>query len=206
MTSQREDLFSCVCNEDAEALRQLLQDEDEMRNQLLSRTDEAGRSALMVGGLLGRTAAVKTLATHGAEVNQQTLRGYTALHFASCWGHVETVRALLKLGADTKIQNFRGERPVDLARKYSRPDCEKCLLVGEAEQDFTSYLDHVKDVISESETSLTKEERNLSSRVLAAKTTWLQTVTGAEVLHYKNQRRDLDDSLQHILNKLANAQ
>ncbi|XP_055017058.1 ankyrin repeat domain-containing protein 45 [Boleophthalmus pectinirostris] len=203
MTPEQEDLFASVFRGDTESLRRRLQDvEPEQIENLLSGSDEVGRSALIVGGLLGRTAAVTELTTYGAQVNQQTERGYTALHLASCWGHVDTVQTLLKLGADPKVQNFRGECPVDLARKYSRIDCEKCLILGEAKQDFASYLAHIKGVISESAASLTKDERNLSSHVLAAKTEWLQTVTDPQVSDFTDQRRSLDDSLQHIFNKL----
>ena len=62
--------------------------------------------------------------------------GYTSLHLASCWGHLETVRTLLELGADTEAKTFRGERPVDLARKYSKTDCADCLMLKpDAEAD-----------------------------------------------------------------------
>lgn len=56
--------------------------------------------------------------------------GYSSLHLAACWGHLETVRTLLELGADTKAKTFRGERPVDLARRYSKTDCADCLLLA----------------------------------------------------------------------------
>ncbi|XP_072296561.1 ankyrin repeat domain-containing protein 45 [Eucyclogobius newberryi] len=204
MTPQQEAIFSCVLRGEAEALEQLLQDVDDLEERL-SGADEVGRSALLVGGLLGRTAIVSELVKHGAPVNQQTSTGYTALHLASCWGHVDTVQTLLKLRADYKIQNFRGERPIDLAKKYSRQDCVNCLLLEEAEQGFASYLAHIKGVISESESCLTKEERNLWARLLAANMEWLRSVTDRQVLDYTNQRRDLDESLEHILNKLANA-
>ncbi|CAL1580225.1 unnamed protein product [Knipowitschia caucasica] len=196
--------MSSVLRAGAEASVQPPQSASPERMESLSGCDEMGRSPLLVAGLLGRTAAVRELAAHGAQLDQQTATGYTALHLATCWGHVETVQMLLKLGADAKVQNSRGERPIDLARKYSRQDCEKCLFLGEAKQEFASYLAHIKDVISRSESSLTKEERNLSSHVFCAKTEWLQTVTDPQVSDFTDQKRDLEESLQHILNKLSN--
>lgn len=56
--------------------------------------------------------------------------GYSSLHLAACWGHLETVRTLLELGADTQTKTFRGERPVDLARRYSKTDCVDCLILA----------------------------------------------------------------------------
>lgn len=56
--------------------------------------------------------------------------GYSSLHLAACWGHLETVRTLLEVGADTQAQTFRGERPVDLARRYSKTDCADCLILA----------------------------------------------------------------------------
>uniref|UniRef100_A0A8C6TZH7 Ankyrin repeat domain-containing protein 45 n=1 Tax=Neogobius melanostomus TaxID=47308 RepID=A0A8C6TZH7_9GOBI len=138
------------------ALQQHLQGAEqalEKEENLLSWTDEMGRSALMTGSLLGHSAAVGELVKQGASVNQHTARGYTALHLAACWGHCDTVQTLLKLGADSKAQNFRGEHTVDLAKKIltNKIYC----FYAEAQQD----LAHVKRVISESETSLNKEER-----------------------------------------------
>lgn len=56
--------------------------------------------------------------------------GYSALHLAACWGHEDTVKTLLELGANTEAKTFRGERPVDLARKYSKTDCVDCLTLA----------------------------------------------------------------------------
>uniref|UniRef100_A0A3Q3LRP7 Transmembrane protein 70 n=1 Tax=Mastacembelus armatus TaxID=205130 RepID=A0A3Q3LRP7_9TELE len=52
------------------------------------------------------------------------------LHLAACWGHLETVRTLLELEADIKAKTFRGERPVDMARRYSKTDCVNCLIMA----------------------------------------------------------------------------
>ncbi|XP_042372000.1 ankyrin repeat domain-containing protein 45-like, partial [Plectropomus leopardus] len=84
---------------------------------------------------------------------------YSSLHLAACWGHVDTVRTLLELGADTQAETFRGERSVDLASKYSRTDCEDCLLLAEAKQDLMSYVAFVTDLTSDPERNLTKEEK-----------------------------------------------
>lgn len=111
--------------------------------------------------------------------------GYSSLHLAACWGHLETVKTLVELGADIQAVTFKGERPVDLARKYSRTDCADCLsLAGEmlrvglkiisktftilklfvclcaaAEQDFTAYVAFVKQLITDPERHLTREEK-----------------------------------------------
>uniref|UniRef100_A0A673ASZ3 Ankyrin repeat domain 45 n=1 Tax=Sphaeramia orbicularis TaxID=375764 RepID=A0A673ASZ3_9TELE len=162
MTSIQEEVFKCALSGDLETLRQHFESEtgtEESQENNFSVKDEVGRNALLTASVLGRSAAVRELVRHGAQVNEQTAGGYSSLHLASCWGHLETVRTLLKLGADLQAKTFRGERPVDLARKYSKTDCADCLMMAEVERDLVSYLTYVKDLISGSEKSLTKEEK-----------------------------------------------
>ncbi|KAM4552559.1 ankyrin repeat domain-containing protein 45 [Odontesthes bonariensis] len=139
MASKRKEILKCVQSDDLESLQQLFEDigvtEEPREQDLFGEKDEVGRNALLVASMLGRSAIVRELVKHGAQVDEQTVRGYTSLHLASCWGHSETVRTLLELGADTEAKTFRGERPVDLARKYSKTDCADCLTQGAAEAD-----------------------------------------------------------------------
>lgn len=95
------------------------------------------------------------------------------------------MRTLLELGADTQTKTFRGERPLDLARRYSKTDCADCLifagevlwlflwrplfchdtlnllvyLCAEAKQDLLSHVAFVKDLIADPGRNLTKEEK-----------------------------------------------
>ncbi|XP_040911458.1 ankyrin repeat domain-containing protein 45 isoform X2 [Toxotes jaculatrix] len=207
MASIQEEVFRCVLSGDVETMKQRFEDElvsEESREEdFFGKKDGFGRSALLTACMLGRSAIARELVRHGAPVNEQTVRGYSPLHLAACWGHLETVRTLLELEADIQAKTFRGERPVDLARRYSKTDCVECLMQAEAKQDLMSYLAFVKDFISDSEKNLTKEDKNICMRVCSAKSDWIQTVKNPTVSDVTAQRKDTEDSLQPILNKLS---
>ena len=46
--------------------------------------------------------------------------GWTALHLAAHFGHVEVVRLLLAAGADPETGNHEGQTPADVARQAGR--------------------------------------------------------------------------------------
>ncbi|XP_036940309.1 ankyrin repeat domain-containing protein 45 isoform X4 [Acanthopagrus latus] len=135
MTSIQKEIFDCVLCGDLDSIKAHFEREgfaEETQEQdLFGLKDEGGRNALLTACMLERSDILRELVRHGAQVDVQTVRGYSSLHLAACWGHLETVRTLLELGADTKAKTFRGERPVDLARRYSKTDCADCLLLAE---------------------------------------------------------------------------
>ncbi|XP_022069372.2 ankyrin repeat domain-containing protein 45 isoform X1 [Acanthochromis polyacanthus] len=205
--SMQEEIFSCVQSGDLEALKQLLEgveeSEESLEQKLFTRRDEVGRNVLMIATMLGRSDTVRELVGHGAPVNEQTVRGYSALHLAACWGHEDTMRTLLELGADLQAETFRGERPVDLSRTYSRTDCTERLILAEAKQDLMSYIHRVKETIADSEKKLTKEEKNICTRVFSAKSDWIQNVKNPTVSDFTAQRQNFEEALQPVLNKLS---
>ncbi|XP_031143373.1 ankyrin repeat domain-containing protein 45 isoform X1 [Sander lucioperca] len=207
MTSIQKDIFNCVLSGDLEGIKEHLEregvTEESQERDVCGMKDEVGRNALLTACMLGRSAIGRELVRHGAQVDEQTVRGYSSLHLAACWGHLETVRTLLELGADTQAKTFRGDRPVDLARKYSRTDCADCLVLAEAKQDLVSYVAFVKDLISDPEKNLTKEEKNICTRTCSAKSDWIQNVKNATVSDFIAHRKDIEDTLQPILCKLS---
>ncbi|XP_062259581.1 ankyrin repeat domain-containing protein 45 [Platichthys flesus] len=207
MASVREEIFKCVVSGDLDTIKQHLQAEcvadESQEKDYFSKKDEFGRSALLTAAMLGKSDIVRVLVRGGAQVNEQTVRGYSSLHLAACWGHVETVRTLLEQEADTQATTFRGERPVDLAQRYSKTDCVECLTLAEAKQDLMSYLAFVKKIITDSERSLTKEEKNICTRACSAKSDWIQSVQHPAVSDFIAQRTDIEDTLQPVLSKLS---
>ncbi|XP_051252259.1 ankyrin repeat domain-containing protein 45 [Dicentrarchus labrax] len=207
MTSIQEEIFKCVLSGDLGAIKEHFEcegaAEEPQEKDWFGLKDEGGRNALLTACMLGRSAIVRELVRNGAQVDEHTVRGYSSLHLAACWGHLETVRTLLELGADTQAKTFRGERPVELARRYSKTDCADCLILAEAKQDLMSYLDFVKDLISDAERNLTKEEKNICTRVCSAKSDWIQSVQHSTVSDFIAQRKDIEDTLQPILSKLS---
>ncbi|KAM8727046.1 ankyrin repeat domain-containing protein 45 isoform 1-T1 [Acanthopagrus schlegelii] len=207
MTSIQKEIFDCVLCGDLDSIKAHFEREDfaeETQEQdLFGLKDEGGRNALLTACMLERSDILRELVRHGAQVDVQTVRGYSSLHLAACWGHLETVRTLLELGADTKAKTFRGERPVDLARRYSKTDCADCLLLAEAKQSLMSYVAFVKECISDPERNLTKEERNVCTRVCSAKSDWIQSVKNPTVSDFMAQQKDMAETLQPILSKLS---
>ncbi|KAG9071425.1 hypothetical protein KI688_005637 [Linnemannia hyalina] len=75
---------------------------------------------------IGNLKAVLHYCQSGVNINaQNTMNGWTALHWASHRGHEPVVRALLMRGASKTVQNIKGETPGNLAKK---PDI--CALFG----------------------------------------------------------------------------
>lgn len=64
------------------------------------------------------------------QFNSPHLLGYTSLHLAACWGHLDTVKTLVGLGAAIQAETIWGEKPVDLARKYCRTECADSLALA----------------------------------------------------------------------------
>ncbi|KAM8849257.1 ankyrin repeat domain-containing protein 45 isoform 2-T2 [Spinachia spinachia] len=165
--------------------------------------DAVGRNALVTACLLGKSAIARELVEHGARVNEHTARGYSSLHLAACWGHLGTVRTLLELGADPRAETFRGQRPVDLARTYCRTHCVDCLLTAEAKQDLLSYVGLVQNLVSDSERSLTREEKKICHCACSAKTDWIQSARNPTASDFTAQKREMEDTLRPILDKLS---
>ncbi|TNN51361.1 Ankyrin repeat domain-containing protein 45 [Liparis tanakae] len=197
MTSTQREVFTRVLSGDLEGLKELL-DRDAVaegspQTDPCGVTDEMGRNALMTASMLGRSVIARELVDHGASVNERTVRGYSSLHLAACWGHLDTVRVLLELGADPLSQTFTGQRPVDLAMTHCKTDCVDCFLLAEAKRDLASYVDLVMDLVSDPEKSLTKEE----------KTDWIQSVGGPAASDFTAQRRDLEDAVRPVVDRLS---
>nr|XP_046263728.1 ankyrin repeat domain-containing protein 45 [Scatophagus argus] len=204
MASIQKEIFNCVLSGDLETLKKHFEGvtEEPQDKDLFGLKDECGRNALLAACVLGRSAIVRELVRNGARVDEPTVRGYSALHLAACWGHLETVRTLLELGADTKSRTFREDRPVDLARRYSRIDCADSLMLADAKQDLISYVAFVKDLTSDPEGKLTKEETNICTCACSAKSDWINSVKDSTASDFIAQRKDLEDTLQPILSKL----
>uniref|UniRef100_UPI0037E9A3ED ankyrin repeat domain-containing protein 45 n=1 Tax=Semicossyphus pulcher TaxID=241346 RepID=UPI0037E9A3ED len=207
MTSLQQEIMNCVLSGDLETIKEHFEREfvkEEAKDKgLFGLKDEVGRNVLMTASMLGRSAIVRELLRNGAQVNEQTDRGYSSLHLAACWGHLETVRTLLELGADTQAKTFRGQKPLDLASKYCKADCADCLILAEAQQDLMSFIASVKDLVADPERNLTKEEKKICRSACSAKSDWIQSITNPTVSDFIAQTKDIKDTLKPILSKLS---
>lgn len=79
-------------------------------------TDSDGATPLMYAAASGRTAALKALASRGANINAlgrlSKHSPSTALHYAASAGHSDAIRELLRHGADANARNADGMTPL----------------------------------------------------------------------------------------------
>ncbi len=80
----------------------------------------------------GELSKVKTLITHGANVNGANSQGEIALHLAIKRGHKRVVEFLLAHGADINAQNAYGDTPLHYAAETKHADIVELLLAHEA--------------------------------------------------------------------------
>lgn len=58
--------------------------------------------------------------TPSIAINQQTSKGFTALHFAVAKGHVDAVMLLLESGADPRVRSWRDTAEIAPLRLAAR--------------------------------------------------------------------------------------
>ena len=64
------------------------------------------------GNVPENTNIVRALIKHGADVNAKGECGYTPLHMACQWGHVELAKILIEHGADQNALNDAGQNAI----------------------------------------------------------------------------------------------
>ncbi|KAG7526869.1 ankyrin repeat domain-containing protein 45 [Solea senegalensis] len=87
MTSLQEDVFNRVLSADLWGLTKCFESEfdseESQENNVFDKKDELGRNALLTASMLGRSAIVRELVRHGAQVNKQTVRGVNGVAMAT---------------------------------------------------------------------------------------------------------------------------
>jgi len=76
---------------------------------------KTGATALHVAAAKGYIKVMNMLITTGAEVNQQDLDGWTALHAAAHWAQREACELLAEHYVNMEIKNYVGQTPFDVA-------------------------------------------------------------------------------------------
>lgn len=61
---------------------------------------------------------IETLLKHGALVNTQDKKGWTALMHAADWDQTAVINVLVQRGADLNLRNAKGETALAVAKKY----------------------------------------------------------------------------------------
>ncbi|KAM4641117.1 ankyrin repeat domain-containing protein 45 isoform 1-T2 [Discoglossus pictus] len=194
---------------DVQSLNSLFEDKahpgHDQSGQLLVEKDLLGRSVLFPACILGHGEIVKELVKHGANINEQTQRGYLPLHCAAAWGQMEVLKVLVELGANILALNFRGEKAYDISVRYNKTECAEFLIWAEAKLAFKRFVSSVQQSITDPEkvqVKLTKEEKNLVINACKAKNEWLEQAKNPSLQDFEDQRKQLEDTVQPIVNKM----
>uniref|UniRef100_A0A3B3YLH8 Uncharacterized protein n=1 Tax=Poecilia mexicana TaxID=48701 RepID=A0A3B3YLH8_9TELE len=84
-------------------------------------------TCLMLAARDGLCKVINLLVSHGAEINVQDSKGYTALSIAVQYGKEQAVLKLLQLGADKTIRTKTGKSPADLAEMFRHTQIARIL-------------------------------------------------------------------------------
>lgn len=91
MSSIQKEIYDCVLSGECESIKEHLErsnvTEEPQENDLFGLKDEAGRNALLIACMFGRSGIVRELVRNGAQVNEQTVRGERK---TVCWLHILT--------------------------------------------------------------------------------------------------------------------
>lgn len=114
--------YACIRNTSSELIRLLRTHEADFNAK-----NRRGFTPLIYAARHGRTAQAKLVVRFSGNVNERSLRGNTALHFAVTCNDIEMVKTLLDLGADRTINNDPGYSPLDRARRKGFVEITKLL-------------------------------------------------------------------------------
>jgi ankyrin repeat protein len=82
----------------------------EQHSRLINTLNDDQRSAICDCGRSGSTRAIQVMLAVGFDITQQDNQGFTPLHWAAWYGHLECVNMLLERGAPVDItNNYNGE-------------------------------------------------------------------------------------------------
>lgn len=94
----------------------------------ISEYSVSGSTPLHLHTLCSATLSIAAcLILNGANINKQSLRQYTPLHYACKNGRRKLVKYLLYEGADKTIKGNQGETPLQLALAQTHPDADSII-------------------------------------------------------------------------------
>ncbi|CAL1547768.1 unnamed protein product, partial [Lymnaea stagnalis] len=171
--------------------------------------DDFGKTPLDVVACLGQTDVVRLLIEKGgADVNSCNSKGYTALHFAAAWGRISVLKVLVEKGGNLQLINVFNERPRETALRYNQVECVEFIDLSEAkillQEAIAVAEDAIYDPVDKTALSrLTREEKYTVVNACKEKQEWLENNKQAVVRDYVAQRLSLCETVNPILNKIA---
>lgn len=93
--------------------------------------DADGNTPVIKAAMTRNREAIDLLMAHGANINAQNRRGWTALQYVMDMDtDIRLVQQLLAYGADPKLANINGQNALTLAQSQERPDIVALLRKG----------------------------------------------------------------------------
>ena len=122
-------LFVAVSANNLEVAKLLLKHKS-IKRKIDVKLKNYGHTALHVAIHLDHADMARLLLLNGASyVNSRMgTNGYSILHTASFWGHIDIIEDLLKKGADTEAKDHKGVTPLMVAVMFRKVEVIKCLL------------------------------------------------------------------------------
>ncbi|XP_058860319.1 arf-GAP with SH3 domain, ANK repeat and PH domain-containing protein 2-like [Acipenser ruthenus] len=144
-TSLRKELLGGVKNKDVFTLLHVYAEGLDLSDPLPIPAQEQGETALHLAVLLSdRTTLhmVDFLVQNCNNLDRQTVRGSTALHYCCLHNKTECLKLLLRAKANTHIKNEKGETGLDVARRLGNSHCEE--LINQAQCNLFNMHVHVE--------------------------------------------------------------
>ncbi|KAM6992768.1 arf-GAP with SH3 domain, ANK repeat and PH domain-containing protein 2-like isoform 2-T2 [Tautogolabrus adspersus] len=129
--SRLQTLYEAVRNKDIQSLIQVYAEGvDLMEASSQPNEHEPGETVLHLAVRMGDRNSlhiVDFLAQNSGDLDKQTVRGCTALHYCCLTDNSECLKLLLRGKASVSITNEAGETPLDIAKRLRHTQCEELL-------------------------------------------------------------------------------
>ena len=150
-------------------------------------------------------AYTKPLLDHGADVNQRTYVGKTALYFAIIRNHLKNTAFLIKIGANLDVLDKEGISPLGFSIKFRRMDAMKLLLQSGAKHeplvDGHDTLLHLLAKFPDLEIIQYLSDFDVGYADIDARN--CEKLTARELMHIHNSNPDIALAFQKLLKKVA---
>uniref|UniRef100_H3BHV8 Un-named sa1614 n=1 Tax=Latimeria chalumnae TaxID=7897 RepID=H3BHV8_LATCH len=143
--SRLKELQDAVISKDIFALIQAFAEKVDLSEPLPKSAQEPGETALHLAVVLAdRTSLhiVDFLVQNSGNLEKQTMKGNTALHYCCLYNKTECLKLLLKAKASSVVRNEEGQTALDIARRMNYSLCEE--LIAQALKNQFNMHSHVE--------------------------------------------------------------
>jgi len=200
------DIVEICASGDHAKFQAILEDETSDVDELLQSQAPDGKSIAEIATIFGYTNIIKELVDRGVDVHSASVRGYTLLHWAACWGQLETLKFLVSSGLPLDACTAHGETARCCASRYNKSDCELYLHKAESFENLKQQVAFYKDFITDPEKNLmrlNKDDKNQGNKACEEKLEWIETNYDiASLQQILDKTSELDSQFHSIIEKV----